>query len=90
MEIKLEHPYIVIEEGICGGSPIIKGTRIPVWTIVGYYKKLNYSVEEILEQMPMLSPAQVHDALSFYYDHKEDIDRELELNADEEYWKGQV
>ena len=90
MEIRLEHPYIVIEEGICRGSPIIKGTRIPVWAIVRYYKKLNYPVEEILEQMPMLSPAQVHDALSFYYDHKEDIDRELELNADEEYWKGQV
>ena len=42
-----------MEEGICGGSPIIKSTRIPVWAIVGYYKKLNYSVEEILEQMPM-------------------------------------
>ena len=90
MKIRVKHPYIVIEEGVCGGSPIIKGTRIPVWAIVGYYKKLNYSVEEILEQLPMLSPAQVHDALSFYYDHKEEIDRELELNADEEYWKEQV
>ena len=85
MQIQVEHPYIVIEREVCGGSPIIKGTRIPVWAIVGYYKKLNYSIEEILKQLPELSPAQVYDALSFYYDHQDDIERELELNANEEY-----
>jgi len=90
MQIKVEHPYIVIEEGVCGGSPLVKGTRIPVWAIIGYYKRLNYSIEEILRQLPGLSPAQVYDAFSFYYDHQDDIEREIELNTDEEYWKEQV
>ena len=89
MQIKVEHPYIVKEKRVSGGSPIIKGTRIPVWAIVGYYKKLNYSIEEILKHLPELSPAQVYDAFSFYYDHQNDVERELELNSNEEYWKGQ-
>ncbi len=37
------------------------------------YKLLNYSIEEILKQLPALTPAQVYDAFSFYYDHQEEI-----------------
>jgi len=87
MKIQVEHPYITVEQGICGGNPIIKGTRIPVWAIIGYHKDLNYTIEEILKELPILTPAQVYDALSFYYDHREEIDRELESNSDEAYWK---
>ena len=86
MKIQVEHPYIGVKEGVCGGTPVVKGTRIPVWAIVGYYKILNYSVEEILKQLPELTPAQVYDAFSFYYDHQEEIEKELELNS-EENWK---
>ncbi len=89
MKVNVRHPYIASKRGVCGGSPIIKGTRIPVWAIVGYYKDLQYSVEEIAAQL-RITPAQIHDALSFYYDHQEEIDRELELNRDEERWKSRV
>ena len=89
MEVKVHHPYIKIEEGVCGGSPIIKGTRIPVWAIIGYHKSLRYSIKDILKQLPELSPAQVYDAFSFYYDHQNEVEKELEINANEEYWKGQ-
>lgn len=77
MKIQVKHPYITSEEGICGGSPIVKGTRIPVWAITGYYKRLNYPIEEILKQIPELSPAQIYDAFSFYYDHQNEIEEEL-------------
>jgi len=36
--------------------------------------------------LPELTPAQVYDAFSFYYDHQEEIEKELELNR-EENWK---
>jgi hypothetical protein len=35
------------------------------------------SVEEILHEFPHLTPAQVHDALSYYYDHRAEIDQEI-------------
>ncbi|MBC8522225.1 MAG: DUF433 domain-containing protein [Candidatus Syntrophoarchaeum sp.] len=79
MKNQVVHPYINVKEGVCGGTPVVKGTRIPVWAIIGYYKILNYAIEEIVKQLPELTPAQVYDAFSFYYDHQEEIDKELEL-----------
>ena|SRR6185503_5713524 len=37
-----------------------------------------WSPEEIHEQHPHLSLAQIHAALSYYYDHQSDIDAEIE------------
>ncbi|MGQ9631398.1 MAG: DUF433 domain-containing protein [bacterium] len=75
----MKHPYVVKVEGICGGRPIIDGTRTPVRSIVGYYK-MGMSVEEILEDLPHLTPTQVFDALSYYYDHQEEIEKDIEEN----------
>ena len=75
--IKTEHPYIVQIDDVCGGRPVIKGTRTSVQTITGYYK-LGMSIEKIMEGLPHLSAAQVHDALSYYYDHQEEIERDIE------------
>ena len=86
MKVRIDHPYIGMTEGVCSESAVVKGTRIPVWAIIGYYKILDYSLEEILRQLPELTPAQLYDAFSFYYDHQEEIEKELELNS-EENWK---
>lgn len=64
------------------------GTRVPVRAIVGYYK-LGLSVEEILEGMPSLTAAQVYDALSYYHDHQEEIEREIQDNRLESIMKRQ-
>ncbi|RMH95514.1 MAG: DUF433 domain-containing protein [Calditrichaeota bacterium] len=74
---KVRHPYIIRRKGICGGKPIIKGTRIKVAQIVIYYEKMNYTPDEIIEAHPHLTLAQIHDALSYYYDHREEIDRQI-------------
>ncbi len=78
--ITTEHPYIVQIEDICGGEPVIKGTRTSVRAIVGYYK-LGMSVEEIIEGLPHLTAAQVYDALSYYHDHKEKIEEDIQKNS---------
>ncbi|MFQ5863788.1 MAG: DUF433 domain-containing protein [bacterium] len=84
---KIDHPYLTRVRGVCGGKPIIAGTRVPVWVIVGYHFNLKYSIDQIIEIIPHISHAQVYDMLSYYYDHKDEIDEQLKLNTDEEYWK---
>jgi type III restriction enzyme len=76
------HPYIVRQKGICGGRSVIKGTRIPVWSLIKWYK-LGMPVEEVIREFPQLAPAQVHDAFSFYYDNPDEIEQGIADNEDE-------
>ena len=85
-EVKVEHPYVTRRRGIQGGSPIIKGTRIPVSTIIIYYRQ-GKDIDEILELYPQLTPAQVYDTLSYYYDHQQEMEREIVLLQDEPHWQ---
>ena len=80
VELKTEHPYIIRNPEICGGSPIISGTRITVRLIAGLVKSGN-SAEDILLGYPHLTFAQIHDAISYYFDHKEEIEKEIEENT---------
>jgi len=70
---KINHPYITRQEGVCGGKPIIAGTRIRVQDIVIEYVQMGLTPDEIVQAHPHLALAQVHDALSYYYDHAEEI-----------------
>ena len=76
--IKVLHPYIVQKPGVCGGAYIIKGTRIRVIDIVIEYELLGLSPDEILEAHPHLRLEQIHDALSFYYENRKAIDKEVQ------------
>lgn len=71
-----DRSHIVRIQGVCGGRPIIDGTRISVKTVVGW-ARLGMSPHEIIEQYPLLSVAQVADALAYYQDHPEEIDAEF-------------
>jgi len=70
------HPYVTRIPGVCGGHPVVRGTRVPVQTIVGYYK-LGMSTGEILAGLPHLTAAQVFDALSYYHDHQAEIEADI-------------
>ena len=74
--VDTEYRYIARVPGVYGGRPIIKGTRTPIKSIVGYYK-MGLSVEEILEGLPFLTPAQVYEALSYYHDHQPEIEEDI-------------
>lgn len=75
------HPYITQNLKICGGEPILAGTRISVRLIVEW-ESMGKSVDEIVAMYPHISHAQVYDALSYYYDHKEEIDRYIKENTE--------
>ena len=73
---KAEHLYVEKIPGKYEGKAVIKGTRVPIASIVNHYRS-GMSIEEILEGYPNIKPAQLFDALSYYFDNKEEIDKEL-------------
>lgn len=76
------HFHITSSRAICGGKPIIKGTRISVAHIAGYYM-MGLSPEEIQRELPHLTLAQIFDALAFYLDNREAIERDLQMDKEE-------
>ena len=72
------HPFIVKNMDICGGSPIIHGTRTRVIDIAIEYEILGHSPDEIIRSHPHLNLPQVHDALSFYYENRDELDQKAE------------
>ena len=86
-ELEPPHPYVVIETTRFGARAVIKGTRVGVAVIVGY-QRLGYTPEKIAaEALPHLTLAQVYDALSYYHDHADEIDRELAEDSESEWMK---
>ncbi|MEL6469492.1 MAG: DUF433 domain-containing protein [Cyanobacteria bacterium J06623_4] len=79
MSINTLSRYVARNDGILSGEPIIEGTRTPVRAIVGLWR-LGIAPEEIPTHLTHLTLAQVFDALSFYLDHKAEIDDHIERN----------
>lgn len=73
------HFYIVTDDQILNGEPIIKGTRTPVRAVVELWRQ-GVSPEEITEHLPHLTLAQIFAALSYYSDHTSDINAHIEHN----------
>ena len=78
--VKTEHCYVHKDLTICGGDPIIVGTRIPVRLIYQRAQDED-SMEAIRQAYPHLTPAQIHDALSYAYDHLTEIEGEIRREA---------
>jgi uncharacterized protein (DUF433 family) len=66
------------------GTPYIAGTRIGVARIALDHILHGRSAEEIPDHYPGLTFGQVYSALAYYYDHKDEIDRQIE-DEDEEF-----
>lgn len=78
-----QHPYIEIRDKHMGPRAFLKGTRVSVSNIVAYTRLGETPESMTTEIMPHLTLAQVHDALSYYYDHRAEIDYELETYTSE-------
>ena len=71
------HPHVERRPGVCGGEPVIVGTRFPVRSVVTNIYRLGMTPEEMVEAWPYLTLAHIHDALSFYHDHRSLVDRAI-------------
>src|SRR5207247_763944 len=62
--------------------------RIRIAMIVADYLWRGWSAEEIVRQYSYLTLAEVHAALTYYFDHREEIEGELTAEyRDAEAWK---
>ena len=73
---EVAHPYVECRPGVQGGRPVIKGSRFPVSSIVQNHRR-GLSVDDIVREFPWLRPQEVHGALSYYYDHRAQIEEEI-------------
>jgi uncharacterized protein (DUF433 family) len=68
--------------GVCGGRPRIAGHRIRVQDIAIWHAGLGRSAEQIRQDFPQLSLADVHAALAYYFDHRDEIDGQIGEDED--------
>lgn len=71
---------ISIDPKVMAGVPCIKGTRIPVATVVGMVAE-GMPVEEILTEYPQLSEDDVREALRYASARVDEREVELHLGA---------
>ena len=69
-------PHIEVSPGVAGGKPRIAGHRITVHNVVIWHERLGLSADEIASDYG-LSLADVYAALTYYYDHREEIDESI-------------
>ncbi len=69
--------HIVITPGVCGGKPRIDGHRIKVQHVAVWHERMGLSADAIVQDHPELSLADVYAALTYYFDHREEIDRDI-------------
>jgi uncharacterized protein (DUF433 family) len=62
---------------VCGGNPRVKGTRIPVWTLVSF-QALGMSDEKILEYYPSLTATDLENTWRYHNDHEAEIQQNIQ------------
>ena len=74
-QVSIEH--ITKTPGVCGGRACIAGHRIRVVDIAVLHEKRGLSPAEIVHQYPGISLADVHAALTYFLDHRQEIEEEF-------------
>ncbi len=79
---QIKHPYISRNTKISKGSPVITGTRIRVIDIAIEYDRLGLTPDQIIDAHPHLTLEAIHDALSYYYENRIMMDKEIKNKKD--------
>ena len=68
---------IVKTPGVCGGRAHVAGHRVRVLDVVAYHEHQGMTPDEVVTHFPSLTLADVHAALSYYFDHIDEIREEM-------------
>lgn len=66
--------HIEMAQGPNGPKARIAGSRIRVQDVVIWHEKLGMSPDEIVHHYPTITLADVHAALAYYWDHRDEIE----------------
>jgi uncharacterized protein (DUF433 family) len=73
------------------GVARVDDTNIKVVEIALDHLAYGWSADAIHEQFPHLSLAQIHAALSYFYDHQQEFEREIRAREDEvARWRSEI
>jgi uncharacterized protein (DUF433 family) len=73
--VATRYEHVVLNEA---NVPIISGTKMKVIELVLEKMAYGWSAEELHFQHPYLTLGQIHSALAYYWDHQEELDRDIE------------
>jgi uncharacterized protein (DUF433 family) len=69
-----QYKHIILDKAL----PIIAGTNMKVIEFVLEKTAYGWSAEELHFQHPYLTLGQVHSALAYYWDHQDELERDIE------------
>ncbi|MEH2458348.1 DUF433 domain-containing protein [Nostoc sp.] len=70
-----EYKHILVNEG---NVPFIKGTSMKIVELITSIHAYGWSPEELHFQYPHLTMSQIYSALAYYWEHKEEIDADMQ------------
>ena len=73
--VETGYEHVILNEA---NIPIIAGTNMKVVELVLERMAYGWSPEELHFQHPYLTLGQIHSALAYYWDHQEELDRDIE------------
>jgi uncharacterized protein (DUF433 family) len=76
-------PHVVRDPRIAGGEPIIRGTRVPVRSIVLLCR--HEGIDGVCRAFPGVKREAVEEALAFYEQNRAEIDHAIAANEREAY-----
>jgi Protein of unknown function (DUF433) len=73
--LSVSYPHIQKQDNL--SARLQRLPRIRISQIVMDYLAYGWSVEEMCRQHLYLTPAEAHAAMGYYFDHQEEVDREI-------------
>jgi len=73
--VETRYEHVILNEA---EVPTIAGTTMKVVELVLEKMAYGWSPEELHFQHPYLTPGQIHSALAYYWDHQDELDRDIE------------
>src|SRR5437588_8275627 len=86
MSAVLSHSHINKSEG--EPARLQRVPRVRVAQIVMDYLAHGWSAEEMCRHHPYLAPAEAHAAMTYYFDHQEEIDNEIRVEWEQAQREG--
>ncbi len=84
LAVKTKNEHVAFDKK---GTPFIVGTTMKVVELVAEKIAYGWSPEELSLQHPYLTLGQIYSVLAFYYDHENELNKEIEhrLQVSEQY-----
>jgi len=82
MALEMSYPHLEKPEG--QSARLRRFPRIRVAQIAMDYVEHGWSVDEMCRQHPYLMPAEAHAAMAYYFDHKDEVEEEIQAEVEQD------